>query len=108
MPRLVYLTGIAIGLLATGFALTYQLAGQPLTPGVTEGNVRRIREGMTLREVEALLGGPGEGGVLHDWRFVVFESWPSDEAGKVPLYGWSGDGLTIVIRVDQYDQVREV
>jgi hypothetical protein len=28
------------------------------TPGLTEDNVRRIRPGMTLAEVEALLGGP--------------------------------------------------
>ena len=27
-------------------------------PGLTEDNVRRIRPGMTLAEVEALLGGP--------------------------------------------------
>ena len=27
-------------------------------PGLTEGNVRRIRPGMSLAEVEALLGGP--------------------------------------------------
>src|SRR5262245_29793669 len=55
MPRLVYLTGLALLLLAGAFLLTDRLVRPP---GITEANVKRIRPGMTLAQVERLLGGP--------------------------------------------------
>src|SRR5262245_21032151 len=54
MPRLVYLTGVGIGLVAIAFALTCQVLDA--LPGVTEANVRRIKPGMLRTEVEALFG----------------------------------------------------
>src|SRR5215470_14979570 len=48
-----YLLGVA--LIALALLLTDRLLWQP---GLTEDNVRRIRPGMTLAEVEAPLGGP--------------------------------------------------
>jgi hypothetical protein len=42
---------LAVGALLLTDALLWQ-------PGLTEDNVRRIRPGLTLAEVEALLGGP--------------------------------------------------
>src|SRR5262245_51186366 len=57
MPRLTYLTGLALVLLAGAFLLTDTLTWQP---GVTARNVRRIKAGMTLPEVEAVLGGPAQ------------------------------------------------
>jgi hypothetical protein len=53
MSRRVYLLGVGLALLAGAFLLTDALLWRP---GVTEANVRRIRPGMTLAEVEALLG----------------------------------------------------
>jgi hypothetical protein len=50
---LLWLAGVA--LVALALFLTDWLLWQP---GLTEDNVRRIRPGMTLAEVEALLGGP--------------------------------------------------
>src|SRR5262245_49981877 len=55
MPRRVYLLGLGLTLVALGLAFTDWALS--LRPGVTERNVRRIREGMTLPEVEALFGG---------------------------------------------------
>jgi hypothetical protein len=55
MPRLVYLTGLALLLLCGAFLLTDRLLH---LPGITEANVKRIRRGMTLTAVERLLGGP--------------------------------------------------
>jgi hypothetical protein len=56
MCRRVYLLGLGLALLALGLAFTdWVLSFQP---GATEANVKRIRVGMTLEEVEALLGGP--------------------------------------------------
>ena len=50
---LLWLFGLA--LVALALLLTDWLLWQP---GLTEDNVRRLRPGMTLAEVEALLGGP--------------------------------------------------
>jgi hypothetical protein len=49
---LLWLSGLA--LVALALLLTDRLLWQP---GLTQDNVRRIRQGMTLAEVEALLGG---------------------------------------------------
>ena len=43
MPRLVYLSGAGLALVALAFVLTDSLLWEP---GVTEANVRRIRPGM--------------------------------------------------------------
>ena len=53
MPRLVFLLGLALAAVALAFVATDALLWRP---GLTEANARRIREGMTLREVEGLLG----------------------------------------------------
>src|SRR5262245_61466194 len=50
----VYLTGLALLLLAGAFLLTDRLL---YPPGITEANVKRIRPGMTLAQVERLLRG---------------------------------------------------
>jgi hypothetical protein len=54
MPGRVYLLGVGLALVALAFAVTdWALT---LGPGLTTANVRRIRPGMTLAEVEAILG----------------------------------------------------
>jgi SmpA / OmlA family len=55
MPGRVYLLGVGLALVVGALLLTDRLLWEP---GLTEDNVRRIRPGMTLAEVEALLGGP--------------------------------------------------
>jgi hypothetical protein len=78
MSRRVYLLGVGLVLVALGLAFTDWALS--LQPGVTEANFRRIRVGMTMAEVAAILGQPGprqpradrngvrvEGG-LHVWR----------------------------------------
>jgi hypothetical protein len=57
MPRRVYWLGVGITLVALVFALTNYVIGP--SPGVTEANAGRIRNGMTMKEVETILGGPG-------------------------------------------------
>ena len=51
---LFWLAGLA--LVALALLLTDRLLWQP---GLTESNVRRLRPGMTLEQVEAILGPPG-------------------------------------------------
>jgi hypothetical protein len=61
MSRRVYLLGVGLALVALALAFTDWALG--LRPGVTEANVKRIQTGMTLAEVEFLLG-----------------SWPTEES----------------------------
>src|SRR5262249_35942170 len=55
MPRWVFRLGVGLLLVAAAFLLTGAVIGPP--PGVTEANVKRIKPGLTLAEVEARLGG---------------------------------------------------
>jgi hypothetical protein len=55
MSGRVYLLGLGVALAALALALTDWALS--LQPGVTERNVRRVRPGMTLEEVDAILGG---------------------------------------------------
>jgi hypothetical protein len=61
MPRLVYLLGVGLALVAGAFLLTDALLWRP---GVTEANVRRIRPGMKRTEVEAVLGRQNGGTII--------------------------------------------
>src|SRR5262249_36879003 len=54
MSRQVYLLGAGLALVALSLAFTdWALT---LRPGVTKANVKRVRPGMTVEEVEAILG----------------------------------------------------
>src|SRR5438105_8434205 len=55
MRRRAYLWLAGLALVVLALLLTDRLLWQP---GLTEDNVRRIRPGVTLAEVEALFGGP--------------------------------------------------
>jgi hypothetical protein len=60
MPRGVYLLGVGLALVALALALTdWALCPRP---GVTAENVQRIRLGMTVHQVELLLGRPADSG----------------------------------------------
>jgi hypothetical protein len=87
MPRGVYGLGVGLALVALAFVLTDALLWQP---GATEANAKRIREGMTLAEVEAITGLPA------DFRC------PPTQSGRVIGYGeWDGEGGTIVVDFDE-------
>src|SRR5262249_15428976 len=52
---------VLAGMLAACVCLTLAvLAMLPPRPGVTPSNIERIKDGMTLEEVEKVLGGPGK------------------------------------------------
>jgi hypothetical protein len=80
---LLWLAGVA--LVALALPLTDWLLWEP---GLTEDNVRRIKPGMTLAEVEALLGGPAAD---------TFEMPPD-----FPAYRWQREwregGETVVVQ----------
>lgn len=58
MSKRVFLLGVGILLVGFAFAATDQYLAA--LPGVTERNVQRIQPGMSLEEVEALLGRPAD------------------------------------------------
>jgi hypothetical protein len=66
--------GVGLALVAGAFLLTDVLLWRP---GVTERNVRRIRPGLTLKEVEGLLG-------RHNGGTVIM-------GGLAPILTWEGE-----------------
>jgi hypothetical protein len=107
MSRRVYLLGLGAALVALALAFTDRALS--LRPGVTEANVKRIRAGMTLGQVNALLGsrptdrlsvmGPGGPPFTYVWKgpagmALVYElpggrvraaQWVRDEDQPGPL-----------------------
>jgi hypothetical protein len=57
-------------------------------PGLTEENVRRIRPGMTLAEVEALLGGPAADSFEMPADFPAYR-WPRE---------WRAEGAVVDVQ----------
>jgi hypothetical protein len=58
--RVRQLAWVGIGLCLVTLGLGVTMRNLSTLSGVTEANVERVQEGMTMREVEALFGGPGE------------------------------------------------
>jgi hypothetical protein len=96
MPKFIYLIGLGLAAVGLAFGLLDCVMGP--SPGVTEANSRRIQQGMTLKEVQAILGSSGQwcakggglcGGVViqhslftwkgtHGTAFVSFSSLGDD------------------------------
>jgi hypothetical protein len=118
MSRQVYLLGVGVVLVAGALLLTDALLWES---AVTEANVQRIRPGMTLEEVEGILGpyplpDKGPWGTRAEVAEAVRSLSPSDDAkravrreafsigrldgGKpeyIPLF-WKGkDGTAVVV-----------
>jgi hypothetical protein len=58
MSRRKRLAAIAVGLGLLASVGAFALWPEPITPGLTQENFDRVRQGMTRPEVEALLGPP--------------------------------------------------
>src|SRR5262245_55566628 len=103
MPRLVYWAGWALLLVAGAFLLTDALTW---TPGVTERNARRVRPGMTLPEVEALLRGPaaGQGRWISASHPLLGFGMAWSAGSDYPVEGWQhtwrGAGFTVTVWFD--------
>ena len=89
MSRRVYLLGIGLALMALAFAFTDWAVS--LQPGVTEANVKRLRTGMPLSEVERILGRPADS----EFRAPVL-SWPP-QPRPYDGYWHGGEGTAWVI-----------
>jgi hypothetical protein len=108
---LLWLTGLA--LVALALLLTDRLL---CTPGLTEDSVRRLRQGMTLEQVEELLGGPRSGVRAEGLGAGCWETCtPGSEEGKWgdpsanstqgPARGLEGHCLPLVASVFVYVQM---
>jgi hypothetical protein len=84
LVRRVAWVGVAVTLVALALGTTTRILGP--SPGVTEANVRRIQPGMTMKEVEAILGTPPQE------RFSFDGMCFSNDDGSVqlrkPAGGW--------------------
>ena len=97
MSKRVFFCGVALVLVAVAFLLTDQLLWEP---GVTAANVRQLRPGMTMQEVEGILGG--------------LPLYPENEFNLPPAYSpgfglsfrlWRGKGGTAIVYVNERNQV---
>ena len=68
------------------------LALLPPRPGITPANIQRIEEGMTLAEVEEILGGPG------------VERWPRFDT-HVVTWNHPHDETWVTVWLDQANRV---
>jgi hypothetical protein len=69
MSRRIFWLGVAIIVVGPAFVVTDAVLGP--RPGPTEANARRVKKGMTLRDVEAILGGSGRADItFSDLRWV--------------------------------------
>jgi hypothetical protein len=87
MSRGVFWLGVGIFVVAGAFLLTDWMLWKP---GVTEANVKCIRPGMTVQQVECLLGGP---------RFLLGRIDRSDSSSAGLWFGPQGEA---VVLFDQY------
>jgi hypothetical protein len=94
--RLLLWAFVAVGAMALGL-LTVVVLPSP-RPGVTRENYRRITYGMTLAEVEGLLGGEGEelepmgNTFVRTWRGDGLTVYVSFQGGRVSQRAWMKDG----------------
>jgi hypothetical protein len=78
--RLLLVVGAATLLAVAGYGLLRWLTAP--TPGVTWENFRRLREGMTFQEVEALLGKPHKTDLIDGFTSLHYwGQWQSEEVG---------------------------
>ncbi len=97
MPRYIFLTGAALALVV--FALAFTDWALSRCQGVAEADAGRVRQGMNVAEVEALLGGPPasrDGNVLQwdgrDGAVFVFLD-PDERVVGAEFERWGlGDG----------------
>jgi hypothetical protein len=99
VSRWVYLLGVGLALVALALAFTDWALS--LQPGVTEANAKRIRLGMTLQEVEALLGSPNY--LIPPVTFKVGTLIPRPPDGE-----WNSDCVRVVVLFDEDGRVEEV
>ncbi len=79
--------GIALCVVALALGVTWRFLG--LTPGVTDANFRRVRSGMTVAEVETILGPhPGLGRPLQVGEVISGLLWRGEQ---VEGFVWLGD-----------------
>jgi hypothetical protein len=97
MSRYVILVGglfLGVGLSLTGVTLSVRDLHVRPCSGVTERNAQRIKMGMALSEVQALLGGPAHGGFL---------AAPTESVGS-----WGSDRVQVNVSFDRDGKVTGV
>jgi len=96
MSRSVFVLGLGIAAVGLAFGLTDWLL-RP-SPGVMEANVRRIRPGMKMAEVESILGSPGQRlmGAITTTHRVELWNWTGPQGSVFVRFG-GGFGAPLVV-----------
>ncbi len=108
MNRRIWLVLMGVGV---GLAVLPILArALSLRPGITRANYERIREGMTLQQVEGLLGGPsGNYSRIPDKEAGLWAIDPDrPDLGRRFFIGrevWTGDALAVAVWFDDEGRV---
>jgi hypothetical protein len=116
MSRRVYLLGVGLALVALALALADWALKPP--PGVTEANARRVRRGMSMWQVEALLGKPTrvytlrrfyEKHYIIDMRYIQLD-FRHDRIrdDEVLFFMWDSERYYILVRFEARDLVESV
>jgi hypothetical protein len=104
MSRRVYLLGGGLALVALAFVVTAALLGP--SPGVTPANVRRIKPGMTLEEVETVFGKPA-GSIMRFDPCCPVKDEPLPPPGPW-LALWSDDNGLAMVTFNGKNRVEQV
>lgn len=89
--RLLLVRGAVALLGVAGFALLTWLSGPAPAPGVTLENFRRLQKGMSVRDVEALLGKPLQA------SGAFSNTWPTRSGTYSASLSWCSGNLMIVL-----------
>jgi hypothetical protein len=100
MSRQVYLLGVGLVLVALAFVLTDALLWRR---EASRANLRRIRPGMTLREVEAILGGPADR--TYDIRRFQEHMRDQYRPNEKWTRGWAGTHGEAIVNFDEENRV---
>src|SRR5262245_65798224 len=95
-----YLLGAGLALVALALAFTDWALS--LQAGVTEANCKRIRAGMTVAEVEAILGPPSSNNPPFDEVVLGPEGRPGlAKPGRWRHFLWVGDAVWVSAAVNE-------
>jgi hypothetical protein len=101
----VYLLGLGLALVA--LALAFSDWALSLRPGVTEANARRVRPGMTLAEVETLMGGRADYGIWPLLNWEPHKELPRQPQAREAREVWEGSGGRVSVMFDEHNRVTE-
>jgi hypothetical protein len=96
---------LLVALVAAGLAAAFFWLQLP-RPGVTRANFERLEEGMTLEEVETILGRPGVGYLMDEDDLVLPDLVSDDPENPANINNlWVGYEILVLVDFDAHIRV---